>query len=245
MGQLAEAVGCSKAYLSGIENRRVAPPRRHLLVALERAMEAPEGELLRLAEWQTTPAAVQADYRRLAEQLQDLAGRRGDGSVNLDALYRSGALHHQVADAAATRDLEPVALARSGVPLINKVAAGYPADFTDLDYPAKVADEYINCPDVGDPQAFAARVVGGSMLPEYREGDVIVFSPARCAADGLDCFVRLLPDHASTFKRVFFEGEDRIRLQPLNPAFDPRVVDRREVDGLYPAVYRIQPIGLR
>ena len=35
---------------------------------------------------------------------------------------------------------------RTRIPVINKVAAGYPAEFTDLDYPLNVADEYVDAP---------------------------------------------------------------------------------------------------
>jgi repressor LexA len=133
---------------------------------------------------------------------------------------------------------------RVSVPLINKVAAGYPRDFTDLSYPAKVADEYVACPDIADAQAFAARVCGESMMPDYREGDVVVFSPAAKVTDGSDCFVRLEPDHETTFKRIYFEPEkQQIRLQPLNPKFPPRSVERVNVAGLYKAVYKIQRLA--
>ena len=64
------------------------------------------------------------------------------------------------------------------IPVINKVAAGYPEDFSDLDYPVGVADDYIRCPDLHDPNAFAVRVVGDSMEPKFCEGDIVVFSPA-------------------------------------------------------------------
>lgn len=126
------------------------------------------------------------------------------------------------------------------VPLINAVSAGYPREFTDLSYPARVADEYVRCPDLSDPDAFAARVVGDSMLPEYREGDIVVFSPARAVSSGMDCFARLEPHHETTFKRVYMEhdatGAAVIRLQPLNSAFPPRIVPREHVAGLYAAV---------
>src|SRR6185295_1886767 len=90
------------------------------------------------------------------------------------------------------------------VPLINSVAAGYPREFTDLGYPARVAAEYVRSPGIDDPDAFAARVVGDSMAPDYREGDVVVFSPARPVKSGTDCFVRLERDDMMTFKRVVF-----------------------------------------
>ncbi len=125
------------------------------------------------------------------------------------------------------------------IPLINSVAAGYPAEFTDLGYPARVADDYVRAPNITDPDAFAARVVGDSMLPEYREGDIVVFSPELAIKSGADCFVRLEPDHETTFKRVYFEPgangdtDAMIRLQPLNPAYAPKTVPREEVAGLY------------
>lgn len=132
------------------------------------------------------------------------------------------------------------------VPLINKVAAGYPAGFTDLDYPARVGDGLVVVPGYtglhggNDPDAFAATVCGASMQPGYTEGDIVVFSPLADVVDGSDCFVRLEPDHETTFKRVFVdEDAGRIRLQPLNPAFEPRTVDREQVAGMFRAVWRM------
>lgn len=49
----------------------------------------------------------------------------------------------------------------------------------------------------------------------------------------------LEPDHESTFKRVFFEGEagaERIRITPLNGRYAERVVERERVAGLYAGV---------
>jgi transcriptional regulator with XRE-family HTH domain len=134
----------------------------------------------------------------------------------------------------------------SPVPLINKVAAGYPAGFTDLDYPARVGDGLVVVPGYtgmhggNDPDAFAATVCGASMQPAYAEGDIVVFSPLADVVDGCDCFVRLEPDHETTFKRVFLDDDaGRIRLQPLNPAYEPRTVNREQVAGMFRAVWRM------
>ena len=133
------------------------------------------------------------------------------------------------------------------VPVINKVSAGYPADFSDMEYPARIADEYIRTPDLLDADAFAARVVGDSMEPSYYEGDIVVFSPAREIVDGMDCFVRFEPDHDSTFKRVYFqtddEGNELIRIQPINNSYPPRTVPREQVGGLYAGVSVTRSIG--
>ncbi len=125
------------------------------------------------------------------------------------------------------------------IPLINSVAAGYPREFTDLGYPAGIADQYVRVPGLTDPHTFACRVVGDSMLPEYREGDIVVFSPAREVKSGMDCLARLEPDSETTFKRVYVEGEkgrETIRLQPLNPAYPARTLGREQVGGLFAAV---------
>jgi transcriptional regulator with XRE-family HTH domain len=200
---------------------------------------------------------------------------------SLDDAYRSGELRALIdslapplPDADDADELAPGAGGRSlgasarpvdrvlplEVPLINSVAAGYPAEFTDLGYPARIADEYVRAPELHDPDAFAARVVGDSMLPEYREGDIVIFSPARPVRPGADCFVRLERDHESTFKRIFFQtsrtgGEiprdadetdlmacQWIRLHPLNTRFPPRVVHREAVAGMYAAVSVTRPI---
>lgn len=254
---LAAHVGCGKGYLSEIENgRRSGPPSRALLARLEEALHAQPGSLVRLGELQATPEAVREEYRgleaycRRVQRLAAVVGRSG-----LDEAYRTGRLRRFVEELSGDRSSgirseigespRPIAIPMQ-VPIINKIAAGYPREFTDLGYPARVADEYVSVPEVYDADAFAARVVGDSMEPEYREGDVVVFSPSSSTPAGCDCFVRLERDEETTFKRVYFEegaaGEHLIRLQPLNSAYPPRVVQREAVAGLYAAVYVVRPV---
>ena len=126
------------------------------------------------------------------------------------------------------------------VPIINKVAAGYPTDFDDLDYPVGVADDYIRCPDVHDPNAFAVRVVGDSMEPKFKEGDIVVFSPRLQVQNGDDCFVRFASPHETTFKRVFFEPNNMVRLQPRNDKYPPVMVEGKRVNGIYRAIARVE-----
>lgn len=138
------------------------------------------------------------------------------------------------------------AAGRRLVPVVNKVSAGYPSDFTDLSYPPRVADAYIAAPGVDDPDAFAARVSGDSMMPKYAEGDIVVFSPAAAWKDGADCFVRF-EDGQTTFKRVYADWtpDDReaLRLQPRNDRYPPRVVPREQITGVYRAVSVYRALG--
>jgi len=260
-------VGCAKSYLSAIETGRRGRPNDDLLGRLESALFLPAGELVRLAAWERVPGPVREQMieevhrarrsrsedagkhgaaRRLREILDGGGMGDGAGSGVLDSSHRSGELRRLIdkldppegTDSGSVTGATPIELPFE-VPLINKVTAGYPAGFTDLGFPARVADDYVRCPDLHDPDAFAARVVGDSMEPEYREGDIVVFSPGRPLTDGDDCFARLADDDESTFKRVYFEtegGRERIRLQPINSRYAPRVFDREEVAGLYRAV---------
>jgi repressor LexA len=268
--RLADLVGCAKGYLSSIENqRRENPPSAELLSRLEGALGFERAELVDLGAWQVAPERMKREVarlhttekmtRRLLEILERArpafsgTGRSQPDGRSLDDLYQSGELRRLIdamtpppdgadADASNTGGRSIASVLPLEIPLINSVAAGYPTEFTDLGYPASVADEYVRSPDIADPDAFAARVVGGSMEPDYREGDIVIFSPARTVKSGMDCFARLEPDHESTFKRVYFEpGDDgepgaRIRLQPLNPAFGARTYPRERVAGLYAAV---------
>lgn len=254
--ELALAVGCAKSYLSTIENdRREHPPSRALLQRLERALRMTVGALVSVGNLQVMPDDVRREVlslqsdRSIGRRLAEMLSREG-----VDALHRSGELRKLVERLAPGQGTESevggLALAAAlplQAPVINKVAAGYPTEFTDLGYPARVADEYVSVPDVYDADAFAARVVGDSMSPLYHEGDIVVFSPAAATAPGSDCFVRFERDAETTFKRVYFErdaqGREMIRLQPLNASYPPRTVEREEVAGLYAAVYVVRKIG--
>jgi repressor LexA len=288
---LARRCGCVKSLLSAIETGKRLPSPE-MVAKLVEGLMLDRTEVESLAARARAIAAGGETFRRDLRRIEDRAQRpaaaseaiahlanRVSAGVDLDAMLRSGALHRlagmeQAASATArgasgqtianTSSLSLVPLGRE-VPLINRVAAGYPREFTDLGYPARVADEYVRVPELADPDAFAARVVGDSMSPVYLEGDVVIFSPAKPVTSGMDCFARLERDAETTFKRVYFEqsdvasapnstahssasaGEpesgDLIRLQPLNSTYAPRVVPREEVAGLYAAVSVLRKIG--
>lgn len=257
---LAGRVGCAKSYLSAMENGVKGPPSAEVVERLEAGLGLGRGVLRARADWGRTPGEVKRDFgamRAREREARALASmlREGARGGSLDQMFKSGALRGLIERVAPEEGagrgagVEAVAAVLPvEIPVINKVTAGYPAGFTDLDYPARVADEYIRAPDVHDPDAFAARVVGDSMTPDYREGDIVVFSPALEVKSGMDCFVRLEPDHESTFKRVYFEagegGEELIRIQPINGAYPARVVERERVAGLYAGVSVVRAIQM-
>lgn len=231
LDEVAAKTGFSKPYLSTIETGRVKnPPSDELICKLEKILKFKSGYLLYLAHKEKIPADIRREFEALSAEnrkyrtlIQNILTRRQSIS-ELNKLFRQG-------------DLD--ALNRppgNWIPVINKVAAGYPNDFDDLGYPAGIADDYVLAPDLHDPNAFALRVVGDSMEPEFRQGDIVIFSPAAPVQSGADCLIRLQNPYETTFKRVFFDSKDQIRLQPRNEKHPPQIIKTARLDGLYRAV---------
>ena len=252
LDDLAVRVSISKPYLSLIETGRVPnPPSDEKLSRLEKTLGFVTGELVSQAHLQRTPKDVRAMLGKLmrgtekknpeSSPAQSSALSPQSSVLNLDTAYLSGMLQQLVEHSAG--NVEEVAT--NAIPVINKVSAGYPKDFTDLSYPPRMADDYIGCPDLQDKDAFAARVHGDSMAPKYREGDIVIFSPSAGPRNGDDCFVRFDDGH-TTFKRVFFEvdekGVSELRLQPRNEKYRPLTVAAEKVTGVWKAVFKYQRV---
>ena len=254
LDDLAVRVSISKPYLSLIETGRVPnPPSDEKLSRLEKTLGFVTGELVSQAHLQRTPKDVRAMLGKLMRGTEKKSPESSPASsphsvlspqssvLNLDTAYLSGMLQQLVEHSAG--NVEEVAT--NAIPVINKVSAGYPKDFTDLSYPPRMADDYIGCPDLQDKDAFAARVHGDSMAPKYREGDIVIFSPSAGPRNGDDCFVRFDDGH-TTFKRVFFEvdekGVSELRLQPRNEKYRPLTVAAEKVTGVWKAVFKYQRV---
>ncbi len=237
LDEVSNRIGFSKPYLSTIETGKVKnPPSDELLTRLEKILEFEPGLLLHIAHIEGLPADVRQEYesaeaesQKWRQVVKNLVDEKVDASRLGELLAES--------DLNIEQDRLPLAAGRL-VPVINKVAAGYPSDFNDLDYPVGIADDYVRCPDMHDPNAFAVRVVGDSMEPKFHEGNIVIFSPAAEVHNGDDCFVRFAMPHETTFKRVFFESENKIRLQPRNEKYSPTIVDGKRINGLYRAVVK-------
>jgi repressor LexA len=239
LDEVSSKVGFSKPYLSTIETGKVKnPPSDELLTKLEKLLQFETGLLLHIAHMERMPSDIrqayesrEAEVKKLRQLIKNIVEKK-DENVDLDALIAQSKINDEPEKASIS--------AGQLVPIINKVAAGYPSDFDDLDYPAGIADDYVRCPDLHDPNAFAVRVIGDSMEPKFFEGDIVIFSPAIEVTSGDDCFVRFMMPHETTFKRVFFEQEDKIRLQPRNEKYSPVIIDGKRINGIYRAVMRYE-----
>jgi phage repressor protein C with HTH and peptisase S24 domain len=68
--------------------------------------------------------------------------------------------------------------AAQAVPLIGLAEAGAGGYFDDGGFPVGKGWDEIAFPAVNDEHAYALEISGDSMLPVYRDGDVIIVSPA-------------------------------------------------------------------
>lgn len=239
LDEVSSKVGFSKPYLSTIETGRVKnPPSDDLLRKLEKLLDFEPGLLIHIAHMEKMPSDIRSGYesaeaenKKWRQFIKNLIRKKSD--INqINRLLSESNLNIE-------QEQSTLAAGRM-VPVINKVAAGYPNDFDDLDYPVGIADDYVRCPGLHDPNAFAVRVVGDSMEPKFKEGDIVVFSPDAEVSNGDDCFIRFTTPHETTFKRVFFEPENKVRLQPRNENYSPIIVDGQRINGLYKAIIKYE-----
>jgi SOS-response transcriptional repressor LexA len=251
---LMAKTGISKPYLSNIETGKgPGPASEEKLRRVARALEAPEDQLVAAADWLRTPPSV----RKMIENAKGGGAlpRRSDGAIDLDAAIaaRAAAAPDEARASSEGSTAIPVEIPLRNIPLINRVTAGKPGEYTDLEYPRGVADDYIPAPDLPDApvsSAFALKIIGDSMAPDYADGEIIIVGPVPKNSDGPkdgdDCVVRLGEEDnfATTFKRVYFvktPAGQAVRLVPLNPKYPKHVVPLEKVTGIYPLMYRLLP----
>ncbi|WP_298282940.1 helix-turn-helix transcriptional regulator [Acidocella sp.] len=108
--------------------------------------------------------------------------------------------------------------ARTRIPLIGMAQAGTEGFFDDGGYPAGAGWDEIELPATLDANAYALSISGSSMEPLYREGDIIVVSPAAPVRVG-DRVVARTAAGAVMAKQLVRRTASRIELLSLNPAF--------------------------
>lgn len=110
------------------------------------------------------------------------------------------------------------------IPVIGRVAAGLNCFVEDniLDYEPVIANEISH----SEKYAFL-KVIGDSMYPEMKEGDLVL---VRCQAsvDSGEYAVVIIDDEDGVVKRVVYDT-GYIELQSINPMYPPRRFEDREV----------------
>lgn len=149
-----------------------------------------------------------------------------------EAMARLAGMGVTVVDAAQT----VVAFTRT-IPVISCAQAGDNGFWLDS-YPVGQGMEQIPCPaQVTDPNAFAFRVEGDSMIPRYYPGETVIVDTTKEVVNNDDVVVRL-SDGRVMVKR-YRRTNGTVLLESYNPAEDPIVVSPEEIKRCYKVVCRV------
>lgn len=103
------------------------------------------------------------------------------------------------------------------VPLIGLAQAGGEGFFDDGGFPVGGSWDEISLPEISDPNAYALEIAGDSMGPVFRDGDVVIVSPASPVRRGDRVVVRTRLGEVMA-KELKRQSAKRIDLASLNPA---------------------------
>ncbi len=118
--------------------------------------------------------------------------------------------------------------AAQAVPLIGFAEAGSGGYFDDGGYPVGKGWDEIPFPAVADENAYALEISGDSMEPAYRDGTVIIVSPAASIRRG-DRVVVKTKDGEVMVKELKRKTTKTVELRSINPAHRERTLPMRDV----------------
>lgn len=114
------------------------------------------------------------------------------------------------------------------VPLIGLAQAGGGGYFDDAGFPVGGGWDEVSFPEVNDENAYALEVAGDSMAPVFRDGDVIVVSPAASVRRGDRVVVKTMTGEVMA-KVLARRTAKSVELASLNPAYETRVLKPDEI----------------
>ena len=142
-------------------------------------------------------------------------------------LQASGATVDEFSELLAGKRGQPPKLKQ--IPLMGFAKAGKGGFFDDSGFPAGNGWDEIEVPGVTDQNAYALEITGDSMMPVYREGDIIIVSPAATIRKG-DRVVARLADGQVMAKVMQRQTSKTLELASFNPSHATKVLDMKDVD---------------
>lgn len=125
------------------------------------------------------------------------------------------------------------------VPLIGLAQAGHGGFFDDGGFPVGSGWDEVEFPAVADEHAYALEVTGDSMLPLYRDGDVVIVSPAASIRRG-DRVIVKTRDGEVMAKVLARRSARVVELHSLNPAHDHRILPLAEIEWIARIIWASQ-----
>jgi len=128
---------------------------------------------------------------------------------------------------------------RRAVPLLGFAQAGAGGFFDDSGFPAGQGWDLVELPSSGDEGSYALQVQGDSMLPLYRDGDVLVVAPSATLRRGDRVVVKTRGGEVMA-KLLERQTARSIELISLNPAHPNRELALAEVEWVARIVWASQ-----
>jgi phage repressor protein C with HTH and peptisase S24 domain len=116
----------------------------------------------------------------------------------------------------------------SNVPLIGFAEAGAGGYFDDGGFPVGKGWDEIALPQISDEHSYALKISGESMKPAYRNGDVIIVSPAAPVRKG-DRVVVKTKDGEVMVKELKKKNSKSVELKSLNSEHRDRTLPMSDV----------------
>ncbi len=133
----------------------------------------------------------------------------------------------------------PSSAAPRRIPLIGFAQAGASGYFDDAGYPIGGSWDEIALPEIPDPHAYAVEITGDSMEPVYRDGDVVIASPAAPVRRGDRVVVRLATGEVMA-KELARQTARKVELASLNPDHALRSVELGDVAWMHRIMWASQ-----
>ena len=208
---LADIIGSSKGYLSGIEHGKVNPPSDKFVRRIARAVGAQETDLLRLAYYDKVRKEVKTEFRTLGEAPE--GGARG-GAPGLVPLLNTAATGY------------PTEIGSDGLP--KSLASEFvriPGVSDRRTFALTVCEEDMTLPDGTG----------------FRPGDIVLASAEGGVKNGDYVFAVFSTRERKVahLRKVAVEGNDSYTLKPLNKDLPAHSLTRDDIDGMYRVVARI------
>lgn len=125
------------------------------------------------------------------------------------------------------------------IPQIGFAQAGNGGFFDDAGFPAGTGWDEIHFPEVEDDNAYALEISGDSMLPVFRDGDVVVVSPVASIRRG-DRVVVKTRDGEVMAKELARKTARHVELRSLNPAYEDRQIPLEKMEWMARIIWASQ-----
>jgi phage repressor protein C with HTH and peptisase S24 domain len=125
------------------------------------------------------------------------------------------------------------------IPLIGFAQAGTEGYFDDAGYPVGGGWDEISLPEITDPNAYGVEITGDSMEPVYRDGDLVIVSPAAPVRRG-DRVVARTQSGEIMAKQLARRSARRMELRSLNPGYPDHVFELTDVAWVHRIIWASQ-----